>query len=744
MAYTKKDGKPALSIVDETLDLFDKYSQKRDTWAQHAKEDKEFRLGRQWTAEQKRVLESRGQAPIVINRVHPAVESAKAMLTANRPSFRAAPREDSDNKVAQVVSALLTYMYDISDGRSVVRQAVDDYYVMGVGYIQIYQDPMKDMGKGEVCMHDIDPLDVYVDPNSRSRFFDDAENIIVSKLFTKEQAKTLYPMYKKKLDNSSASGGRSSNLDFNAPATEREDEGQVQFPEDVGIMREKDYIRGYERYYKVDIGEYRIFETFSGKEDLLSEEELDDYIKQPVFFVNGQMIFSAEEAGELKAQLEFQSEQAYESDLELMRRAEYDAVSIQEAKEKGPKEVSFQQATYMDLIDQELIKVVEVTSKKIKQCVIIGDTELYSRILPIDKYPIIPIMNIHTRTPYPVSDVRMIKGLQEYINKTRSLIIAHATTSTNTKILVPEGSVDMKEFEEKWAQPGVAIPYDPTDGAPMPVQPTPLPNELYQNEQTAKNDIDHALGLYEMMMGNSQAAPQTYKATISIDEFGQRKMKSKLADVEAALTRAGEVALPMMQQLFTTEKVFRVIQPNNSINEYVVNKKLVDDKTGEIHVFNDITVGKYDIIVVSGSTLPSNRYAELEFYMDAYQKGLVDRQEVLKKTEIFDMQGVLERTDEVAKLQQQAEAMQSEIEKLQGDLQSRDREAVNLRKRIEVEKFKNELDQVSNKAKAAGTVYEKRLDDSLSTVKTQIKDAASKISSPPSGGKGAAKKRRKK
>ena len=105
------------------------------------------------------------------------------MLTSNRPSFRAAPREDSDNKVAQVVSNLLAYMYDISDGRTVVRQAVDDYYVMGVGYIHVYQNPMMDMGKGEVCFHDVDPLDVYVDPNSRSRFFDDAENIIISKLF---------------------------------------------------------------------------------------------------------------------------------------------------------------------------------------------------------------------------------------------------------------------------------------------------------------------------------------------------------------------------------------------------------------------------------------------------------------------------------------------------------------------------------------------------------------------------------
>ena len=184
----------------------------------------------------------------------------------------------------------------------------------------------------------------------------------------------------------------------------------------------------------------------------------------------------------------------------------------------------------------------------------------------------------------------MIKGVQEYINKTRSLIIAHATTSTNTKILVPEGSVDMSEFEQKWAQPGVAIPYDPTDGPPVPVQPSPLPNELYNNEQTAKSDIDHALGLYEMMMGNSQAAPQTYKATISLDEFGQRKIKSKLADIESALTRVGKVAISLMQQLYTSEKIFRVVQPNNSMSEYIVNKRLVDDKAQEIKVINDMTL----------------------------------------------------------------------------------------------------------------------------------------------------------
>ena len=725
-------------IVNDTLRLFKDYSKKRDSWAQQAKEDKEFRLGRQWTKEQAETLEARGQAAIVVNRIHPAVETAKAMLTSNRPSFRCAPREDSDRKIANVMSALLSYMYDISDGRTIIRQVIDDYYVMGLGYINVYQDPMKDMGKGEVCMHDVDPLDVYVDPNSRDRFFDDAENIIISRLFSRYQAKKLYPKYKKQIDNAN------SEQDFNMPETGRDNESKVFFPEDVGLLHEQsEYVRGYERYSKIEVQKIRTYESFSGKEELLDKKEFDEYIKQPAWIIEGQVITDEEQAQQIAAQLIEQYEIAKEQQL-LQIQTEMDkSVMSPDAPmpESDIKPPQIEQTDYQGLILKKIIDIVKIVVTRIKQCVIMGETLLYSRIMPIEHYPVVPVCNLHTRTPYPTSDVRMVKGLQEYINKTRSLIIAHATTSTNTKILVPEGSVDMKDFEEKWAQPGVAIPYDPTDGAPVTVQPSPLPNELYSNEQTAKNDIDHQLGLYEMMMGNSAAAPQTYKATISLDEFGQRKIKSKLTDIEQALVRVGQVAIPLMQQLYSTEKTFRLVNPNNSMSEYVVNKRLYDDKTGEVQVFNDITIGKYDIMVVSGSTLPTNRYAELEFYMDAYQKGLIDRQEVLKKTEIFDIEGVMQRTDEIQRLQSMVEQQQEQIKDLKGDLQTRDREAVSLRKKVEVEKFKGDLDKTSNKAKSAGVLFEKRLDDNLATVRRQISDASKKEGSP-SGSKEAAKNRK--
>ena len=713
MAYNKKSTKSNKKVVEETQDLWKSYSKKRETWANHAQEDKEFRLGKQWTAEQKRVLEERGQAAIVVNRIHPAVEAAKALITANKPQFRVSPREDSDNQVAQAMNGLLGYIWQISEGNAVMRRVVDDYYVTGMGCALVYIDPMKDMGKGEVCIHDVDPLDVYIDPNSRSPLADDAENIIISRLYTKDQAKALYPMYEKAIGNAST-----ENFLTDRPSTGREDDGETTWPETPEVQTianfgdSDEYIRGYERYYCKMIDYYRIFEKPTSFEDLLSEEEYSEYLQQPAWIIDGQPILDPEQYQMIIKQIE----QIYEKEL-------------QEGRQQGnlelPQRPDIQEITFKELVESGLIEVVTVPTKRIKQCVIMGDKLLYSRILPIDKYPLVFFMNQHTRTPYPMSDVRMVKSMQEYINKTRSLIIAHATTSTNTKILVPSGSVDMREFEQKWAQPGVAIEVDFDQGQPTPVMPTPLPNELYQNENTAKNDIDHQRGLYEMTMGNSAVAPHTYKATVSLDEFGQRKMKSKLADIEAGLNRLGSIVIPMMQQLYTTQKIVRLIQPNNSITEYSINKKMYDDKTGEIKVLNDITLGKYDVVVVTGSTMPTNRMAQLEMYMDAYEKGIIDKQEVLKKTEVFDMEGVLQRTDLIQQLQQQIKQATETIEQMQGDLQTREREIYHAKMKAEVEKTKSDLKATTNKAKMSGTLFEKRLDDALGQVKKEVAEASS-------------------
>jgi hypothetical protein len=638
-------------------------------------------MGKQWTSEEVTALENRGQAPIVVNRIHPAVETVKALLTSKKPSFMASAREDSDNKIAKVYDSIFEYIWDISDGQSQFRSIIDNRDVGSMGYAFVYQDVLADSGRGEVKFISLEPLDVYVDPHSRDRLFDDAENIIISREYTKEQAKKYKPLYSNIID------GITDGSQNDYPITDRSDDNSVIFSgselidDDTSI----DKVRGYERYQMVFTTKHRVYDKSNGKEQLLNRREFEQYLQIPAYVLMGKI---------------FRDQQEVNQVLEMLAQ-----------KGQNPEVTVL---TNQELIQQKVIEVVNIRCKNIRVICVMGDQLFYVRELPsnLDKYPIVPFPCLHTGTPFPTSEVRMVKPLQEYINKIRSLIIAHASTSTNVKVLIPRGSADIAELEQKWARPGTFIEFDPGEGQPVPVPPAPLPNELYHNERQAMEDINHQFGIYEMMMGDAQSAPQTYKATISLDDYGQRKIRSKLADIESSLRRIAEVMIPFIQQLYTQEKTIRLVQPNNSITEITLNHQLVDDKTKEIkEIQNDISKGNYDVKVITGSTLPSNRYAELELHMEAYKAGIIDQQEVLKKTDIYDKEGILERISMLKKLQGALEQATGQIKKLQGDNQTLEREIMHAKQDAELAKFKSGLKGAESDISAAKTLYTERLKD---------------------------------
>ena len=93
--------------------------------------------------------------------------------------------------------------------------------------------------------------------------------------------------------------------------------------------------------------------------------------------------------------------------------------------------------------------------------------------------------------------------------------------------------------------------------------------------------------------------------------------------------------------------------------------------------------------------------ALLNTYMQMFQMGLIDQAEVLKKSEIIDIDGVLERSGQMKQLAQQLPMTQEELKKVKGDLQTAMREELHAKKRLEVEKFSGDLDTISTRAEAA-------------------------------------------
>jgi len=202
----------------------------------------------------------------------------------------------------------------------------------------------------------------------------------------------------------------------------------------------------------------------------------------------------------------------------------------------------------------------------------------------------------------------------------------------------------------------------------------------------------------ELMQGFREGAPETVRGTAMLAEMGETRGKSKLRDIEGSLTRLGRGVYNLSKGHYTYAKTFRIIQPNNDITEYTVN--MYDDKSQELNAIqNDITIGHYDVRIISGSTLPSNRVAEYNMYLEAFRMNLVDDVEVLKKTEIFDKEGVLQRKGQMAQLQSMNQQLQEQVKKLSGDLQTSEREAVSSRKRTETEKFKSRLNEIQNDTK---------------------------------------------
>ena len=722
--------------VETTRELFTDYKTARELWAQKFQESVEFRAGAQWTNEERDVLEARGQAPIVVNRIHPIVETAKSLLTYNSPQFRSTGREDSDRDTAKVFSDLFQYIWQISSGDEELKKSIDDYYVGGMGVLQVYQDPDADMGKGEVYLKSINPLDVYIDPNAKDVYARDAANILVTTYMTDEQAMQVYPEFYDIIEQSAMHPDESDDHPItNLAATE----GQL-FDTDgtETVHNRRQYI---ERYTKEMHCYYNCYEPFSQREFLLDEEEYLEYLSKmyvKVKTIKGEevILFEDESVEDMFKVIEeigplFHYELADPQYDEQGQPISQKPIRV--PGEEDENSIPGSTTILIPMTVEELEGTGTIVCNKIEECrvklvVTVGDKLLYHRLLPTEDYPIVPLMNVHHRNPFPESDVRLYRPLQEYINKIRSLIIAHASTSTNVKLLIPRGSADLNQIEQEWSKAGTSvIEFDAELGAPIVAGPVPLPNELYKNEADAKYDLEYGFGIFELMQGSGKSAPSTFRGTMVVDEFGQRRIKSRRDDIEGMLNQLAKVAIPLIQQLYTEEKVIRLIQPNGDEKEQKFNfYKEMDN--GDVRRFHDIGAGRYDIVVQSGSTLPTNRMALLNTYMQMYQMGLIDQTEVLKKSELVDLDGVMERSGQMKQMQQQMQAMAEELKKVRGDLQTAQREEVHAKKRLEVEKFSGELDKVSNRADMATTLYKARLNDAKEQLmNSNLQDAEAQI-----------------
>ena len=161
-----------------------------------ALDDLKFAGGDQWPVEvqNSRLLESRPY--LTINKIDAYCRQIANQQRQQRPRMKAhGMNNESDEKVAEVVTGILRHIENQSDADAAYDNAFDFAVRMGWGFWRIIHDyPTPESFNQEIYIKRIEnPFMVYFDPNSNEPDGSDAEKCLITEVISKETFRKMYP-----------------------------------------------------------------------------------------------------------------------------------------------------------------------------------------------------------------------------------------------------------------------------------------------------------------------------------------------------------------------------------------------------------------------------------------------------------------------------------------------------------------------------------------------------------------------
>jgi len=333
------------------------------------------------------------------------------------------------------------------------------------------------------------------------------------------------------------------------------------------------------------------------------------------------------------------------------------------------------------MFEMMVIEAIKFYDSRIQQTIVIGDKTISEKFLPskVTEYPLIPFHFKWTGTPYPISAVSPLIGKQQELNKAHQLMVHNASLGSSLRWMHEEGGIDTDYWEKYSSSPGALLPIRPGAAPPTPVQPAPLNNAFFSIVNEGKQDMEYLAGIYASMQGDTGAQHETYRGMLAMDEYGTRRIKYWLNNcIEPALRHTGKVVMEYSKSVYTSNKVFRIIQPNalQDVKEVEINVPMYNDMGKAVGKYMDYESAQFDVRLVAGSTMPVNRWAYLEELKELLQLGVIDDVAILGEADIKNKEGIMERKSQIAQIQGQLESMEEQVKERDGTIETLTRQLV--------------------------------------------------------------------
>lgn len=278
------------------------------------------------------------------------------------------------------------------------------------------------------------------------------------------------------------------------------------------------------------------------------------------------------------------------------------------------------------------------------------------------------------------SAIRYARDAQRTYNWMRSTAVETIAQAPRQPFLATPKQIE--NHESQWQQmhdrPMPYLLYNATNEPPPQRLGGTIPDiGAAQEAQISADDIKGTTGIYDASLG-AKSNETSGKAIMARQREGDTATFSFIDNLSRAIRLAGRIIVDLIPKIYDTERTVRILGEDDKEEFIALNKVVVDPSEPQgFRVINDITKGKYDVVVSVGPSYNSKRVesaeAMLGFVQAVPQAGGVILDLVARN---MDWPGADEIADRLQKMLPPGMAEQEEDPQAQQAMMAQQRQAM--------------------------------------------------------------------
>ena len=263
--------------------------------------------------------------------------------------------------------------------------------------------------------------------------------------------------------------------------------------------------------------------------------------------------------------------------------------------------------------------------KKMRNTVFLGDLILYDEYSPYghDKYPFVPFISYLDRFGFPFGVPRQLTGQQTEINKRRSMALALLKTR---RVTVEEGVVQdadalQKIYEEANKPSGFIVVKNGRMNGIKIEENAQLAAPQMDILRDSEREIQQISGANAELHGYRQSASESGIAIRERMNQSATMVASLSENLRRSLKVMGTLVVDEVQNTWTDERIIRVTDKLTGADRFVeINKRLPDYNTGAVAIKNNITQGKFDLVITETPATDTVREQNMMLLIETMKK----------------------------------------------------------------------------------------------------------------------------